>query len=191
MNTRFLRKYHPCNEAIVWLATQPDWETAWQRCEQGEWMLWVLGELTIAPGSPERRKLVGCCVECAELALPIFQKQHPNDNRVKDCVQACRNYAKGLITLNQLNKISDESDAAADSAYAAAGYTFALTETNRYVASAYAAYAADSVTAAARSATDSTYVTRSVAYAVAANHIKMLKQCADIVRKHYPTPPTL
>jgi len=32
----------PCKEAIDWLETQPDFETAWQNCERGEWMWWAL-----------------------------------------------------------------------------------------------------------------------------------------------------
>lgn len=31
-----------CIDATIWLETQPDIETAWQTCQHGDWMLWVL-----------------------------------------------------------------------------------------------------------------------------------------------------
>jgi len=32
----------PCWGAIDWLETQPDFETAWNNCERGDWMWWAL-----------------------------------------------------------------------------------------------------------------------------------------------------
>ncbi len=31
-----------CQDAVTWLQTQPDAETAWQKCKRGDWMLWLL-----------------------------------------------------------------------------------------------------------------------------------------------------
>src|SRR3990172_2614405 len=38
-------KKKPCEDAIKWLETQPDFETAWNVCERGDWMWWVLRHL--------------------------------------------------------------------------------------------------------------------------------------------------
>ena len=31
-----------CQEAVAWTATQPDRQTAWDSCDRGDWMLWLL-----------------------------------------------------------------------------------------------------------------------------------------------------
>jgi hypothetical protein len=55
--------------------------------------------------------------DCAEMVLPIYEKQYPNDNRPRKAIQAARDYANGLITAEELN---DAAGAAADAARAAA-----------------------------------------------------------------------
>ena len=36
---------HPCAEAAEWLETQPDVATAWNCCQRGDWMTWLLTNL--------------------------------------------------------------------------------------------------------------------------------------------------
>ena len=36
---------HPCAEAAEWLETQPDIATAWNCCQRGDWMTWLLTNL--------------------------------------------------------------------------------------------------------------------------------------------------
>jgi len=36
---------HPCAEAAEWLETQPDVATAWNCCQRGDWMMWLLTNL--------------------------------------------------------------------------------------------------------------------------------------------------
>jgi len=36
---------HPCAEAAEWLETQPDIATAWNCCQRGDWMMWLLTNL--------------------------------------------------------------------------------------------------------------------------------------------------
>lgn len=50
--------------------------------------------------------------DCAEMVLPIYEKQFPNDDRPRKAIQAARDYANGLIT-----------DAASAAAWAAARTT--------------------------------------------------------------------
>ena len=40
--------------------------------------------------------------DCAELVLPIYEKQYPDDNRPRLAIQAARDYANGLITHEEL-----------------------------------------------------------------------------------------
>ena len=42
MNINHLR---PCTEAAQWLETQPDIATAWNCCQRGDWMMWLLTKL--------------------------------------------------------------------------------------------------------------------------------------------------
>ena len=36
--------------------------------------------------------------DCAEMVLPIYENQYPNDDRPRKAIQAARDYANGLIT---------------------------------------------------------------------------------------------
>ncbi len=40
--------------------------------------------------------------DCAELVLPIYEKYYPDDSRPRLAIQAARDYANGLITLEEL-----------------------------------------------------------------------------------------
>lgn len=40
----FIDRFAPCEEARLWLLTQPDIETAWQNCVRSDWMLWALSK---------------------------------------------------------------------------------------------------------------------------------------------------
>lgn len=55
--------------------------------------------------------------DCAELVLPIFEKQYPDDDRPIKAIQASRDYANGLISSGELAA----AGAAAWDASAAAG----------------------------------------------------------------------
>ena len=56
--------------------------------------------------------------DCAELVLPIYEKHYPNDNRPRLAIQAARDYANGLITIE---KLAAARAAARDAAWDAAG----------------------------------------------------------------------
>ena len=57
--------------------------------------------------------------DCAELVLPIYEKQYPNDNRPRLAIKAARDYANGLITIEELAAASAAASAAARDASAA------------------------------------------------------------------------
>ena len=52
--------------------------------------------------------------DCAELVLPIYEKHYPSDNRPRLAIKAARDYANGLITLQELAAEWGASMAAAD-----------------------------------------------------------------------------
>jgi hypothetical protein len=41
--------------------------------------------------------------DCAEMVLPIYEKQYPNDDRPRKAIKAARDYANGLIPMKELD----------------------------------------------------------------------------------------
>ena len=163
-----IKHLRPCGEANEWASKYTSPAKAWAACERGDWMMWLIGKASGPPESAGRKKLVLCACDCARLALPIFEKRRPNDDRVRKCIETAERWANGKATINELRAARKAAAAAAgacDAYYAAAAAAAA------YAATAAYAYAATAAAAYARAIT--------------------LKQCADIVRKHYPKPPAI
>ena len=114
-----LAELNACSEAVRYAEQHPDLETAWAKCERGDWMLWYAGKKSGDIGSLGRRKLVGAAAECARLALPIFEKRYPDDKRVRECIEACEGYARGEVSDSELRRARIDAAAYAV-AYAAA-----------------------------------------------------------------------
>ena len=167
MKTTKLEKLNACKDAIEWAANQKNYKEAWQSCERGDWMLWLAFKLNI-----DDKKLTMAKVMCVKQVEHLMR-----DQRSRDALQSCIDYANGKITRNQLNAAAYAAAAAYDAAAAYAAY--AATAAAYDAAAAYAAYAAAADDAAA--AADATYAVKK----------ETLKQCASIVRKHYPKAPRL
>ena len=190
-----------CVDAITWAETFDTPQEAWDACERGDRMLWLLGKLAGPVGSDSRRKLVLATTQCARLAWPHVREQ--DRGVIQACHDACEAYGRSdpTVTLGMVRA----ADGAAYAAYAA-GYNAA------YVAYAAARNAADAAYAAARNAADAAghiaayaadaaghiaayaaeaadaYAAGAAAYAAARSRV--FRECADIVRRHYPTAPT-
>ena len=54
--------------------------------------------------------------DCAEMVLPIYEKQYPNDNRPRKAIQAARDYANGLISAKEFAAARAAARAARDAA---------------------------------------------------------------------------
>ena len=63
-----------CETAIEWGKQYGTTEEAWQVCERGDWMLWLVGKLSGKPETDSRKKLVLVACECTRLALPFVKK---------------------------------------------------------------------------------------------------------------------
>ena len=183
-----------CRDALTWAQEQKSAQSAWDTCKRGNWMLWLLGKLSGPPESDLRKKLVLAACGCARLALPYVKKY---ELRPRIAIEIAEQYARGEngITLEQVKDTAYAATYAADTAdtaYAAAYATYAA------YAAAYAADAADAADAA-YAATDAAYAATyaaDTAYAADINAIasirtKVLSQCADIIREHYPEAPKL
>ena len=55
---RKLKKLGVCGEAIEYAKTQKSRQAAWDNCERGDWMLWLVGKKVGKPETPSRKKLL-------------------------------------------------------------------------------------------------------------------------------------
>ena len=175
-----LNKMAPCRESIEWAKNQPNKQAAWDTCERGDWMLWLLGGLSGPPGSEKRKKLVLASCDCAATALKYSVE---NRKVAEKAIRTSRLWARGKASIEDVRAVAYAAYAAAKAAYAAYADS-----ADSY---AYAAYAADAASAAAKAAyaASAVYAADSAYAASAAARTKAFKRCANIVRKHYPIAP--
>jgi hypothetical protein len=162
MRTEVLENLYACHEAIQWAKTQPNKQAAWNACERGDWLLWILGK-TCKPNSRQHKQLVLAACQCARLSLRWVPAGKNNPLIAIDTAEL---WARGEATVTQVKA----------AAYAAHATTYATT---------YATFAAH-----AAHATHATHVATFAAYAAYATDSKKLaNKCADIVRAFFPKPP--
>jgi len=77
--------------------------------------IWCLKTLE---GRDREIRLFAC--DCAESVLHLYEKEYPNDSRVRDCIEAARKYAIGEIDIGVLRDAWTAASAAAWDARAAA-----------------------------------------------------------------------
>ena len=162
--SRKLRALGACDDAVEWAATQPSYAEAWETCQRGDWLLWLLGRVAGPFGSPSHREIVGAVSACARTALPIFEAAVPGDGRVRACLDLLDRYAGGEVVS------PEQIQAAAGAAWVAAG------------AASAAAGAAWVAAGAASAAAWSDVATRTASASGAATRPAALAHCADIVR---------
>ena len=159
-----------CQEGAAFASRYKSLATAWAKCQEPVWLIWY-AKKTMTVDKPV---WVSLAVQFAERVLPLYEAEHPQDNRPRAAINAAKKW---------LSEPTEENQTAASAASASAASAAAS-------AAAYAAYAADAADAAAATAAyaDAAYA----AYAdAAAARSKMLAQCADVVRTHYPKAPRL
>ena len=108
-----LRRLNACGEAVEWSRSYPDISAAWQACERGDWMLWLIGRADCGkpfswligradcgkPFSEKRKPLVRCACACARIVSS-------SDCWKEDSIQARQ--AKEVARVNALNlKVGD------------------------------------------------------------------------------------
>ncbi len=197
MKVEKLKALDACGDAVAWTKTQPNAKIAWAKCQHGDWMLWFIGRTTKSkPWSDGRKLLLSACLECADLVANLRPKAQAEQiaggiSVLRDWIAGKTDQVEAEKAVSQIRKATyaiyadaaDAADAAiyADAAAAADAATDAADATDATdaadAADAAAAYAAATY-AAADAATD-------------AARKKVLAQCADIVRKHFPHPPKL
>ena len=179
-----LNELGACSEAIEWCRGR---EAAWDACERGDWMLWLCGRLAGPPGSDSRKPLVLAACECARLSLHLVPA---GEDRPRRAIETAEAWCRGEATLDQVRRAATAAATAAGWAagWAAADAAAAAAADAAYAAAAAAAdWAPDAAAAAAADAAAAAVA----AFVADAAFASTLKQCADIVRRHYPTCPLL
>ena len=135
---QLLKDFNACNDAEEWCTeTKGGPQALWNKCERGDWMLWLIGEI-----DPDRKRLVLTACKCARLALKCVKK---GDNRPLKAIETAEAWANGKKGVS-LQDVKDAAAYAADAADAAHAAAYAAYAANAANAAAYAADAADDAT---------------------------------------------
>ena len=180
-----LKKLNACQDAIEYSEKFSTLQKAWNECNRGDWMLWLLGRLSGPPDSESRKHVVLIACKCARLSLKYIPK---DEKRPLEAIQTTEKYSNGKATFEEVKKAFAAATAAfaastaSDSAAASASATAFAASTAAFAASTASDSAAASATAFAASAT------ASAAASATAASVKedILKKCSNIVRKYHP-----
>jgi len=100
-----IRKWDSCNGAVEWIEQQ-DTEDVFELIERlrksrikhkHAWLCWAIPRLL-----KTKKNRVRFAVYCAELTLPVFEKEHPNDKRPRKVIQAVKNWVNNPIEKNSI-----------------------------------------------------------------------------------------
>ena len=144
-----LKRLNACSEAREWVGKK-SLKTAWRQCENGDWMLWLAGELGV-----DRRLLVLAACDCARTALKHVPK---GEDRPLKAIEVAEAWTRGEANLDQVRAAAraaaNAANAASAAAYAAASAASAAYAAAYTAATSAAAYAANAAYAAAYAAAD-------------------------------------
>lgn len=104
-----MKRLWPCNSGLRWFETQPDFETAWETCERGDWMLWYAKKIGV-----DLRPLTLAKGRCAELVKHLM-----DDERSRKAVEVAIAFGQGNATREELDDAASAAHAAAHATYAA------------------------------------------------------------------------
>ena len=93
MRHQILHDLGACGAAIEWAETFDTPQAAWDACDRGDWMLWLVDRVSGRVDSPSRRKLVLVSTECARLAWPYVHEQ--DCAVVQQWYEICERYGRG------------------------------------------------------------------------------------------------
>ena len=110
-----IKSLNACSESLKDALNFTTSQELWDKCERGDWMLWLIGGTSGEPGCEKRKKLVITACKCAGLALRYAEK---GERLPLKSIETAESWANG--TGATLDEVRDA--AASDSAaYAYAG----------------------------------------------------------------------
>ena len=109
-----LNELGACREAVEWSGNYAASQEAWEACENGAWMLWLV-KRTMLGTDAALRKLTLTKARWAKLVLHLMK-----DDRSKNAVLVAEKFGMGMATLDELDAAAAAYAAACAAAYAAA-----------------------------------------------------------------------
>ena len=110
-----LQSLSASNSVVEWASQFESLEKAWFKCEESDWMIWLLQHLNVDITDQEWR-LLAC--DFAEDSLQYVNEEHAETRAVcEGVIEVARRFAFGDATQEELN---DAAYAAAAASYAAA-----------------------------------------------------------------------
>jgi len=117
----------------------------------------------------DQKKVMLFCADVAESVLHIFEKEHPNDDRARKCIDGVRRFAKDEITQSEFNEFKDAASSAAAASASSVSYSsffaYLASSATSFVSSAYDSASAAAATSAASAS--AAYSAASAAYSAA------------------------
>jgi len=110
MKAKKLKKTGACIEAIEYVQSCRNYRPVWNKCERGDWMLWIAKKIGI-----DNKILTHAKYLCANQVRHLMK-----DKRSIAALDACKDYVEGKITRKQLDADAAAAYAAAAAAAAAA-----------------------------------------------------------------------
>ena len=159
-----LKELDACDDAIEWAKDYDNLQQAWDNCQRGDWMIWLINKMEWSNDKDLRLMAVAFARQVQHLM---------NDQRSINALDVAQRYANGEATVDELRAARDAAWAAwaaAEAAWAA----WAAAEAAR--AAAWAAEAAEAAEAAAWAA----WAAAEAAEAAGADQ-------ANIIRQYLPT----
>jgi hypothetical protein len=106
----YLESINACNSGAKWADSQSSYREAWDKCERGDWMLWIAKKQGV-----DLRVLTRAKVECAKVVEHLIK-----DERSINALRVAERFADGDATREELSTVYAYADVAVAYAYAVA-----------------------------------------------------------------------
>ena len=105
----YLKKLNACEDAVEWAAEFTTLQKAWDVCERGDWMVWMIAKQSGDPESKSRKKLV--LLLCG-IVRPVLKFVPEDEKRPLIAIETMEKWVRGEASLQDVRD-------AASAAYAA------------------------------------------------------------------------
>jgi hypothetical protein len=115
LDEQWLRDQNACGDGLEFATKHKfDFAKLYDKCERGDWMIWVLRRAKLI----YKPQAVRIAVFCAEHVLGIYEKKYPEDKRPQQAIEAAKEWVNNPNEENR--KAAYAAAYAAYTAYAAA-----------------------------------------------------------------------
>jgi len=95
----YLKKLNACNEAIVWAIQFDTLQQAWNVCERGDWMVWLIAIQSGDPESKSRKKLA---LLLCRIVRPVLKFVPEDDKRPLIAIETTEKWVRGEASLQDV-----------------------------------------------------------------------------------------